>query len=621
MTALYMNQLPTVTALLAGDFLPFSRDGFDLKKITLDNLFTNLPVPVSLASTLAVSGVSSFAAGTAALPSITSIGDPNTGLWFPAADTWAVSTSGVERIRIDSAGRMGLGAVPLTNTRMYASGTHNYAAASIGSRLAGTIDPSVVTSEFSSFVSNPAVSAGTLPDFEHYVASAGVFTGTVNRQYGFYVIAGLTGATTNYGFYGNIPAGANRYNFYAAGTADNYFAGSLGIGIAPAATSKIYSYLTGSSTSAADTNAVFQVNTNAASGSTQKLGVQGITYIVTGYGGTGNIIGTQGDVILQDAVTASATYGVRSKLTTSAAGTLTSFSGFATSIANSGSATISTVFGLNIQPHTVGTTNYGAYCGLAAASNTYNFYAAGTADNYFAGSVGVGTTTLTGYSLHVGKNITGAVTSFGIRQAGVVQSDVTTEAIGISSFMGQAAGFTLPDMEHFYVAQGTIAGTVTRQYGYYVSSNLTGGTNNYSFHGNMAAGANRWNFYAAGSANNAYAGNSSFGKVTAPIAAVDTNSIALGFATNSGATCSVGATDCTIIQTTQASVYTLPAAASYPNRILNLVTQFAGTVTSASSNVVPLAGGAAGTAILAATAGKYATLQSNGTNWVIIAAN
>lgn len=45
------------------------------------------------------------------------------------------------------------------------------------------------------------------------------------------------------------------------------------------------------------------------------------------------------------------------------------------------------------------------------------------------------------------------------------------------------------------------------------------------------------------------------------------------------------------------------------------------TVISASSNVVPLAGGAATTAILAATAGKYATLVSNGTNWEIMAAN
>jgi hypothetical protein len=52
-----------------------------------------------------------------------------------------------------------------------------------------------------------------------------------------------------------------------------------------------------------------------------------------------------------------------------------------------------------------------------------------------------------------------------------------------------------------------------------------------------------------------------------------------------------------------------------------LKTTQAQTVDSASSNVVPLAGGAAGTAILTATAGKYAELVSDGTNWVIMSAN
>ena len=66
---------------------------------------------------------------------------------------------------------------------------------------------------------------------------------------------------------------------------------------------------------------------------------------------------------------------------------------------------------------------------------------------------------------------------------------------------------------------------------------------------------------------------------------------------------------------------TLPAASSWTGREVMLKTIAAFTVVSASSNVVPLAGGAAGTAILAATAGKYATLVSDGTNWIIMEAN
>lgn len=94
-----------------------------------------------------------------------------------------------------------------------------------------------------------------------------------------------------------------------------------------------------------------------------------------------------------------------------------------------------------------------------------------------------------------------------------------------------------------------------------------------------------------------------------------------GIITNTAATYTVLTTDQTIVQTTVASVYTLPSAASFTGRKLHIVTQFAGAVTSVTSDVVPLAGGAANTAILAATAGKFATLQSNGTYWLTIAAN
>jgi hypothetical protein len=64
---------------------------------------------------------------------------------------------------------------------------------------------------------------------------------------------------------------------------------------------------------------------------------------------------------------------------------------------------------------------------------------------------------------------------------------------------------------------------------------------------------------------------------------------------------------------------TLPDAATYTGRevMFNVIT--AHTVVSASSNVVPRAGGAASTAILAAAAGNWAALVSDGTNWKIMA--
>ena len=65
---------------------------------------------------------------------------------------------------------------------------------------------------------------------------------------------------------------------------------------------------------------------------------------------------------------------------------------------------------------------------------------------------------------------------------------------------------------------------------------------------------------------------------------------------------------------------TLPAAASYSGRCITFQNYQDQTLVSASSNVVPRAGGAAGTAILDAVSGNWATLVSNGTNWVIMQA-
>ena len=62
---------------------------------------------------------------------------------------------------------------------------------------------------------------------------------------------------------------------------------------------------------------------------------------------------------------------------------------------------------------------------------------------------------------------------------------------------------------------------------------------------------------------------------------------------------------------------TLPDPASYQYRELMIKAIEHQTVVSASANVVPVTGGAAGTAILPAVDGAWATLVSNGTNWIV----
>lgn len=51
------------------------------------------------------------ASGTAVLPSFEFTGDPDTGLFSPAANTFCISTSGVERLRVNNAGNIGIGTI------------------------------------------------------------------------------------------------------------------------------------------------------------------------------------------------------------------------------------------------------------------------------------------------------------------------------------------------------------------------------------------------------------------------------------------------------------------------------------------------------------------------------
>jgi hypothetical protein len=66
---------------------------------------------------------------------------------------------------------------------------------------------------------------------------------------------------------------------------------------------------------------------------------------------------------------------------------------------------------------------------------------------------------------------------------------------------------------------------------------------------------------------------------------------------------------------------TLPSAASYPGRHIMIKTIQNHFVISASSNVVPQSSTTAGTAILPAGSDRWASLVSDGTNWITMASN
>lgn len=121
------------------------------------------------------------------------------------------------------------------------------------------------------------------------------------------------------------------------------------------------------------------------------------------------------------------------------------------------------------------------------------------------------------------------VEAVGVYSAVSGSASSTSAVQGYRTALGVDSGATTAAITHYYAVQGTLSGTATDQYGFRVFNNLTGATNNYGFHSGLAAAANRWNFYAAGTADNAFAGDCAFGGLFDPSTPVDVLANAAGF--------------------------------------------------------------------------------------------
>ncbi len=118
------------------------------------------------------------------------------------------------------------------------------------------------------------------------------------------------------------------------------------------------------------------------------------------------------------------------------------------------------------------------------------------------------------YALRVNTPLAGAINAFGVFSDGETQSSVTSNAHYFRSVAKTVAtSFTLDSVNHFSATQGTfgLGSTVTNQYGFRAWFSLTGATNNYGFHGDIAAATNNWNLYMNGTAKNYLAGNTLIG--------------------------------------------------------------------------------------------------------------
>jgi len=405
------------------------------------------------------------------------------GLIPSAANRWNLYMDGTAPNYM--AGSLGIGQTSLTNKVLSASKNITGGTAAYGIVSDGTIQ-SDVTSQGVYYLSSPNTAAAsfTLSNLYHYFASQSTFGAgsVVTVQTGFLANASLIGATTNIGFRGLIPSGANRWNLLMDGNAANYLQGDTGIGVSqnfvsagPILTTTLTNggtgYVDGTYTDVAATNissnGVYSLFTIVISGgiiTTATLTWGGTTYKVgdtltvsnTLLGGTGSgliiTVATVDSSILTIASTTGSDITLYRNDTSSAAGEnigTIKWESRDSSVKSSG-------IGAEIGAFSAGTTG-GAYLSFFTRSLTAGTSLVEAMRIDSTGGVGISATTLTGYSLRISKNITGATTAYAIRQDGSVQSDVTSSASNFASFTNTAAAsFTLGSYTHFSTQQGTI---------------------------------------------------------------------------------------------------------------------------------------------------------------------
>lgn len=165
-------------------------------------------------------------------------------------------------------------------------------------------------------------------------------------------------------------------------------------------------------------------------------------------------------------------------------------------------------------------TMYGKHFGGTNANGKIQYKTVNSQSHEFSGgnlytaagnAIGIGNSSLTGYSARVSKGLTGATSVYGVAQDGIVQTDVTANAYSFLSQSKTAAGFTLGNYTHFFATQSTLSSTPTIQQGFVVNGNMTGAGTNLGFVGNIPASAGRWNNYHPGTAQNYFRGNVNIG--------------------------------------------------------------------------------------------------------------
>jgi len=226
------------------------------KKVTLNNLLSSSPTATgaltvtglvtagsatitgaaTVGTTLGVTGVSTFAAGTALLPALTTTGDVNTGIYYPAADTFAVTTGGTERARFNSTGAFVLAGGTTGANGIGVAFPATQSASSDANTLddyeEGTFTPTIATGATGVTYSTQEGSYTKVGRLVTVLVQ--ITTSAATRNGSIFNISGLPFSSSNFGSgvisYSNSgfvsTAGGNKPNMYVTGSTVDFYTSS-----------------------------------------------------------------------------------------------------------------------------------------------------------------------------------------------------------------------------------------------------------------------------------------------------------------------------------------------------------------------------------------------------------
>jgi hypothetical protein len=384
-------------------------------------------------------------------------------------------------------GKVGINTSTLGTALLTVGGTHPDASASVNTNFISITAPATATTVFRGQLNSLTTvnSVFTVTTFTGYEASlAKGASAVVTNAYGFYVSALPTVGTRAAAFFTDLGAATSTWGFYTSGTVENHFTGPLCI--------------RGNG------------NTATANSATLMVGTNGVSTLVTGT--TAYTIAT--DVAIPSTCTA-VYIGVRSlNRTLAVAFTLANYYGFkAEHCVISAGAAITNMTGYFVPSGFgtgVGGSAYGFYSDIASATNFYNFYANGTAENYFGGPVGILTniplSSGTLLRLGGGANHPSTTTSVvGVGTNYVAPATATALVAGDFSTLQTAnSAFTVTELTHFKAATTTrgAASSITNAYGFYAANGMvpTVGTRCAGFYSDINAATNTYQLYLGGTA-------------------------------------------------------------------------------------------------------------------------